>query len=480
LIDTAFIDTSEAGMYPARWIGLSLVLVNLLGTAWAAEAPPTDWVDPKTGHRVVRLSKEPGSASLYFHQYPYSADGKKLVFTAPSGIWSVDLETRELEHVVKGRVGILLTGRKTGDVYYVRPKRRPSDEDRDRDEEFRPQGDTQRRPETVSREDDRREGGRRRRGRRWFGGDVYATNLDTLEERHIVKLPEAFGGGNVAVNADETMLVGIGRDPDGKAAPRALPNGTGEGRLTPGWTSGEPRLIYTIDLAMGDVNVIHRSNDWLNHLQCSPTDPQQFLFCHEGPWHFVDRTWTMRMDGTGLTQVHPRTMDMEIEGHEFFSNDGKTVWYDLQTPRSLVFWLAGYDLATGNRSWFHHERDEWSVHYNISPDGKLFAGDGGGPDSVANRDPHGAKLDPPGNGQWIYLFRPKLVEMKGLAEQAAKQVQAGVFESERLVDMSNHDYRLEPNVTFTPDGKWVVFRSNMHGPSHVYAVEVAKAEADGS
>ncbi len=34
---------------------------------------------------------------------------------------------------------------------------------------------------------------------------------------------------------------------------------------------------------------------------------------------------------------------------------------------------------------------------------------------------------------------------------------------------------LEPNVTFTPDGKWIVFRSNMHGPSYVYAVEVAKA-----
>jgi len=29
---------------------------------------------------------------------------------------------------------------------------------------------------------------------------------------------------------------------------------------------------------------------------------------------------------------------MEIEGHEFFGADGRTVWYDLQTPRSEVFW----------------------------------------------------------------------------------------------------------------------------------------------
>jgi oligogalacturonide lyase len=50
-----------------------------------------------------------------------------------------------------------------------------------------------------------------------------------------------------------------------------------------------------------------------------------------------------------------------------------------------------------------------------------------------------------------------------------------VLHSERLVDLSKHDYQLEPNVTFTPDQKWIVFRSNMHGATHVYAVEVAKA-----
>ena len=94
------------------------------------------------------------------------------------------------------------------------------------------------------------------------------------------------------------------------------------------------------------------------------------------------------------------------------------------------------------------EKSEWSVHFNVSPDGKLFAGDGGGPRSVAA----------PNNGQWIYLFTP--VE--------------GRLKAEKLVDLSKHDYALEPNLTFTPDGKRIVFRSNMHGASHVYAVEIAK------
>jgi oligogalacturonide lyase len=43
------------------------------------------------------------------------------------------------------------------------------------------------------------------------------------------------------------------------------------------------------------------------------------------------------------------------------------------------------------------------------------------------------------------------------------------------VNLAKHDYRLEPNVTFTPDGKWIVFRSNLLGPTHVFEVEVNKA-----
>jgi oligogalacturonide lyase len=38
--------------------------------------------------------------------------------------------------------------------------------------------------------------------------------------------------------------------------------------------------------------------------------------------------------------------------------------------------------------------------------------------------------------------------------------------------MSAHDYRLEPNVTFTPDGRSLIFCSNMHGRNHVYAVDL--------
>jgi hypothetical protein len=43
---------------------------------WAAGELPTEWIDKDTGHRVIRLSREDGTQSLYFNQNAYTADGK--------------------------------------------------------------------------------------------------------------------------------------------------------------------------------------------------------------------------------------------------------------------------------------------------------------------------------------------------------------------------------------------------------------------
>jgi oligogalacturonide lyase len=409
---------------------LAIVLAVMPGAALAADdgVSHNEWIDAKTGHRIVRLSTEAGSNSFYFHQNAFSADGTKLVINTPHGLSSVDLATHEIAEVVAGRVQPLVTGRKTGDIYFLRD------------------------------------------------GAVWAANLNSHDIRQVAQLPPRLNTANVTVNADETMLVAVAVDPDGAAEPRELDADQKNESLAARWAAGLPMVMYTIDVATGDTKIILHSHDWLNHLQCSPTDPQQILFCHEGPWHLVDRSWLIRADGRGFTQVHHRLIPMEIAGHEFFSSDGNTVWYDLQTPRSEQFWLAGYNMQSGTRTWFQLARDQWSVHYNVSPDGTMFAGDGGGPNSVANQTADHHRLDPSGNGQWIYLFRPEVLPKDAGPKAIDANVTTGVMHAERLVDLSQHDYSLEPNVMFTPDGKWIVFRSNMQGNRHVYAVEIARTE----
>jgi oligogalacturonide lyase len=289
--------------------------------------------------------------------------------------------------------------------------------------------------------------------------------LDTHETREIGKLP---GGGSLAVNADDTLLAGSFVE-NGDHMPKPPDESKGqwmEERLA----AHQHMALFTMNIKTGKIHVFNHSTDWLNHLQFSPTDPNLILFCHEGPWHFVNRIWTIHADGTGLTLIHHRTMQMEIAGHEFFSPDGKWIWYDLQTPKGEDFWLAGYEVATGKRLQYHMQRDEWSIHFNTSYDGTLFAGDGGDSGQVAHAQ----------NGRWLYLFHPRLVSAASeLADKnfgAEDLIQTGVFDSEKLVNMSKQDYSLEPNVNFSPDGKWIVFRSNMFGPEYVFAVEVGKAQ----
>ena len=441
--------------------------------AFAAEPPPRDWIDPDTGHRVVRLSAEPGTASLYFNQNAYTPDGKKLIVTSPSGISTIDLATHKIDLIVPGEVRVIVAGRKTGDVYFTRR----TDE----------------------------------------GTFVHAVHVATKAIRQIAKLPR---GGVSSINADETLMLGVftagqtGPGPGGDSRPRsaapasaAPPSGmsntsasqpntgganpTFQGNYSAKWPDGTPmtyaeakdlalhhrlmairqgppQVIFTVNIATGEIKEVLQEREWIGHLQFSPTDPAQIMFCHEGTWHEVDRIWLVRTDGTGLTKVHTRTMNMEIAGHEFFSADGRTVWYDLQTPRGEDFWLAGYDLATAKRTWYHLSRDEWSVHFNISPDGRLFAGDGGDAEMVAR-----AK-----DGKWIYLFRPERIpDVAGVKNpDSATLIDTGRLKSERLVNLAKHNYLLEPNVSFTPDVKWIVFRSNLHGVVHTYAVEIAKSQ----
>jgi oligogalacturonide lyase len=299
---------------------------------------------------------------------------------------------------------------------------------------------------------------------------LYVTNVDTGETRKLAKMPER--GSIATVNADETLAAGTYEEGEQGEHPYALTSGQQAQALDQPQNKGEmmerrlaariPLVMFTLDLRTGEMKTLMHSTDWLNHLQFSPTDPHLLLYCHEGPWHKVDRIWTIRTDGTKNTLIHERTMFMEIAGHEFWSHDGKIIWFDWQTPRGQDFWLGGYNVETGKKIAYHMLRNEWSIHFNVTTDGDLFCGDGGDPGQVAHAP----------DGEWIYLFRPELVKGDGVDD--SKMVQPGVFHAERLVNMSKHNYRLEPNVSFSPDKKWIIFRSNMFGPTYVFAVEIEK------
>ena len=112
------------------------------------------------------------------------------------------------------------------------------------------------------------------------------------------------------------------------------------------------------------------------------------------------------------------------------------------------------------------DRNEWSIHFNGTEDETLFTGDGSDPGQVAKAP----------DGEWVELFRPQLLKVGTGTLNEADFWQPGVLHSEHLVNMAHHNYRLEPNVRFSPDRKLVIFTSNMFGASYVFGVEVAMAD----
>ena len=371
---------------------------------------PREWVDRRTGHRIVRLSRlGTPTASFYFHNQPFVTHvvaGKPgdavVVYASPPGgrqIFAIDLKTLDMSQLTNRDGGV------TGEI--VAPVRR----------------------EIIYQ----------------HGDSLFATHVATRATRLVAVLPPDLRGSIATLNADETLVAGVAAGPEVREILARYPaKGEFFNRI---FAAHVPHTLFTVDLRTGALRTIYKESTWLGPLQFSPSDPNLLMFCHEGPWHLVDRIWHIDVRTGTPRLIHKRSVEGEIAGHEFWSRDGRTVWYDLQIPRGVTFYLAGSDVATGRTTRYAMTRDEWSIHFAISPDGGRFAGDGGDSTQVARAH----------DGRWLYLFRPAGDHLL----------------STRLVDMRRHDYRLEPNVHFSPGGDWVIFRANFEGESQVYAVETA-------
>src|SRR5690242_15348589 len=107
-----------------RLVAVLVLCAVAIAPVRSAGDPPSDWIDSATGRRVIRLSTEPGSQTLYFHDNQYSAEGDRYVFTSRSGIWLVDLtrlgtEPPKPELIVPNAGGAYMA-RRTREVYFTR------------------------------------------------------------------------------------------------------------------------------------------------------------------------------------------------------------------------------------------------------------------------------------------------------------------------------------------------------------------------
>jgi oligogalacturonide lyase len=255
------------------------------GRRWGAAIE--SYTDPHTGARVRRLSR-PGAEDrhLYFTADGWYDDGRRLLLRSRregrSNLYSLDTATEEITRLTDlehGVYGCTRVNDATDEVYFA----------------YDPEGSTY--------DNDR----------------ILGLNVETLAVREVARKPDGYDGYGFGVDDvladDERLLVSVSEhiDAEGHEARRAeYPH----------------CAVFAADIEGDGVELLHDEEYWISHVNASPTRPEMFTYCHEGPWHEVDNRIHLCNIETGEDyQLRSVEGTDEAVGHEYWLADGETVGY---------------------------------------------------------------------------------------------------------------------------------------------------------
>jgi oligogalacturonide lyase len=255
-----------------------------------------------------------------------------------------------------------------------------------------------------------------------------AVNVETYEERSLCVIENCYRPHQIGVSPDNRCIVnGV-----------FLEKKSEDAFLTEPLGFLVRSTIVVIDTKSGEVRRLLDGNTPRTHVQHCPADANLIVYCSGGPWWYVQRMWLINADGTNNRPIFVQT-HFEGAGHEFWSEDGKTI----------------YVTCNGGRQ----PQGLWAVDADGSNERCVLAGACVG-HGTANAEEDRFVIDDMyfdcKTGMWI--------SKKGSTE-AKLLCQTGV---------NWHGKRQEfhPHARFLPDGKRVAFSSEMSGTGEVYIVEV--------
>ena len=375
--------------------------------------------DPVTGRTVYQLTQGPEwHVGPYFHQYPFSSDGERMVIAARSGerydLLLLDWRTGAIEPLTR-KAGVdnplaPVVARATNTLYYIE--------------------------ENAVRSRDLSGGASQLEVEFSSGAACDGLLSATVDGRWIA--------GSWTVHPQELRDVTRAEMADGLRGGRPFDYFS--------YLSQCPMRhgVWRFDTQARLYEELWEYDTFISHVMICPTDPDLLFFCHEGlrP-HGKPRMMLFRV-GTG-----PETL-LEDPGqghytHERWSIDGESILFDhmgrafcrvRMADRSVERWTTG----------------QTHIHINRAPDESFFVGDGLVDYPFVARlvpysDPRPSGRLP--RGMWPEQPRP---------ERALVAVPL-------CLSRTNYGHQYgAPDAWVTPDGEWVVFRSSRTGYPQMYRV----------
>ena len=225
---------------------------------------------------------------------------------------------------------------------------------------------------------------------------------------------------------------------------------TGEARSAELFELRPRSQLVRIDVAGGGIEVLHEDRRYITHVNTSPTRSDLLTFCHEGPWARVEqRIWGLNLDTREVWPIRPQHGEYSVIAEHWFA-DGERIGF-----RSHL--RAANDTRFGHIRWDNRDHVEAVVpaycrHFH-SLDGSLVVGDG----SPVYLLP--AMLNSTVTWPYILLYR---------ADGAG-------WETPRILACHGSTFngqRSHPHPRLTPDGRHVLYTSDVSGYANLYLAPV--------
>ena len=222
--------------------------------------------------------------------------------------------------------------------------------------------------------------------------------------------------------------------------------------------------ILTVDIADGRCAAIFEERCFLTHVNANPVRPELVTYCHEGPWARIDqRIWGLDIESGKNWRIRPQQGENRAAiGHEYWFADGVHVGYHgRRLPREDAHFIGfcSYDNTV-------------CVEYDFLPhcthvggrDADLFIVDG----RPANVQP------------WFPSERRPYIMLIRRRPGAAIADGAAGYEGPRVLALHRSTFNgqyAHPHASLSPDGKRVIFTSDMEGYAQIYLAEIGDFES---
>lgn len=256
----------------------------MIGTVYPSEK--RTYTDEKSGAQITQLTNQGINYHFYFTENSFDLDGKTIYFlsnrehegTEICNLFKMDLDSGEMVQLTDDPLGVEV-GRitKTPDGEYVA---------------------------YVT------------------GSQLRLYNTKTGENKLLYEEKNHMLLQNLSFSCDK-QWIGFNRDEDVDALPDGGPNYAGFKEKMFATKDGR---VSVIRLDGSEFHDVFRDTHWLSHFQFSPDNPDISMFCHEGPWNYVQqRIWMINMNTGDIWPCFRQTED-DCVGHEFWAQNGDVIF----------------------------------------------------------------------------------------------------------------------------------------------------------